>query len=533
MQKSAVMQDAIFIFFAALIIFAVNLPLEFIEFQTRFALFAKYMLHDGVTFFAKTYQGFYPDYPVTSTILIYICAKIFGKLTPFTAILPTAITSALILVMIYKIGALQKRKLGLTAVLFALLTQVFLSYSRSISLDQYISLFTVICFYAAYKNFCENKNKFSFIIPLMLVCGFSFRGLLGVVIPSAVLFCFYFYTKNYKNLVKLILTTILLSVLLNTILLLFAYIHGGINFAKNIIFMQVIGRVQPNYFTNFIYCFIEIFIVYALSYPIAFSAFLNNFRSIKNPCSKADYLLGALTLWVFIILLIFTLVGTVKERYILAIIPAISLLSAYMFININNRFSLFVKKITLFLMFVITALSFSLLTLKLTIYKISKYFFPTTAFDIILGFLAFLLLISFVLIFYFKKIRKDFYLLSLGTAAFIIINIGIIEPFEFYKESSKIFIQQVISLKKNQNHKFVFYQIGPDGLDITFAANYPKLIKPDFVTDEKTLLIYDKATYFVAKKANFDIISENVKEKIQTLFTGNLGHVQCVVFTLK
>jgi hypothetical protein len=135
-------KDSVLIFFVSSAVFTVHLIPEFIGFQTRFALFAQEMLRYGPTLFPTTYRIPYPDYTATSTYLIYLLSLPFGKVTVLSAILPTVVASALILVVIYRIGAMRSQEWGICAVLLALFIDEFLKESRSVALDQYASLVT-------------------------------------------------------------------------------------------------------------------------------------------------------------------------------------------------------------------------------------------------------------------------------------------------------------------------------------------------------------------------------------------------------
>jgi 4-amino-4-deoxy-L-arabinose transferase-like glycosyltransferase len=193
---------SLFIFFFSLLLFLVFLPSEFIAFQTRFGLFAQEMFRHGITFFPQTYMGSYPDYPISSTVMIYLVSLLFGHVSPLTAILPTAIISSLTLVLIYRIGALENEQLGIYAVLFALFTQYFIEESRTISLDQYIAFFTALGFYLVYSADVYQKFKRLLFLPLVLLLGFAFRGPIGLVIPAGVLCGYYLYRKEYTHFLK-------------------------------------------------------------------------------------------------------------------------------------------------------------------------------------------------------------------------------------------------------------------------------------------------------------------------------------------
>jgi len=71
---------------------------EIISFDSRFYLFALEMWRHGISWFPTTYLEPYPDYTVASTVLIYGAASLFGGLTKFTAVLPSAIAAAITVV---------------------------------------------------------------------------------------------------------------------------------------------------------------------------------------------------------------------------------------------------------------------------------------------------------------------------------------------------------------------------------------------------------------------------------------------------
>ncbi|RDE49615.1 MAG: glycosyltransferase, partial [Candidatus Accumulibacter meliphilus] len=125
---------------------------EFVGFETRFAVFAKEMLRAGVSIFPKTYGEPYPDYPATSTLLIWLGSLPLGEVTKFTAILPTAIASALNLALTYRLLSYVSRQWAFVAVCFELLTATFLVEARAISLDQMLATITLACFILAYRR---------------------------------------------------------------------------------------------------------------------------------------------------------------------------------------------------------------------------------------------------------------------------------------------------------------------------------------------------------------------------------------------
>lgn len=192
--------QALLIFFLGLILFTVELgPQEIMGFESRFYLFALEVWRHGPDWFPTTYHRPYPDYPGTATFLIYAFSKLIGKLNRFTAVFPSAAASALTLAITYLIGALHSRRLGLSAVLMLLFTLTFAEEARSISLDQFVTAVTVLCFYLVYSaQELKKPYRVAWIFPLF-VLGFAFRGPLGLVIPTGVVCLFYLTAKKYPR----------------------------------------------------------------------------------------------------------------------------------------------------------------------------------------------------------------------------------------------------------------------------------------------------------------------------------------------
>ncbi len=104
----------------------------FIGFDGRFALFAQEMFRHGASAFPTSYGQPYPDYPATSTLLIDVFAQLFGEVNRLATVIPTALASAAIVGLLYRLLAERSRAWGLLAVLVLLLTNGFLAKARSI-----------------------------------------------------------------------------------------------------------------------------------------------------------------------------------------------------------------------------------------------------------------------------------------------------------------------------------------------------------------------------------------------------------------
>ena len=127
--------------------------------------------------------------------------------------------------------------------------------------------------------------------------------------------------------------------------------------------------------------------------------------------------------------------------------------------------------------------------------------------------------------------ERDLAFAVVGVAAFIVINIGVAEPVNVALESTGPFAEKMKSLQRERQGQIVFYQTGPDGEDIKFAASYDRPIKPEFINNSKELLKQSSRIYFISRQKSFDDLPIEVAEKMHVEFYGKIGHKDFVVFT--
>lgn len=163
------------IFFSCLILFTVSLTqfgschglgLE----GSRYALFTQEMLRNGLTLFPTVYGQTYSDYTVTQTLLTYVFSLLDGKVTTLSLVLPTAIASAITVVLTYRIGALHSRAWGYCAVLLTLASFEFFILARAPSLDQFVATATTFCFYQVYTARHYKKQFDGWVQATVIIC---------------------------------------------------------------------------------------------------------------------------------------------------------------------------------------------------------------------------------------------------------------------------------------------------------------------------------------------------------------------------
>lgn len=522
-----IQKRSLIIFVFSLLLFVVYLPPEFIAFQTRFGLFAQEMFRHGISFFPQTYMGNYPDYPVSSTVVIYLISLLFGHVSPFTAILPTAIISSLTLVLIYQIGALENEALGIYAVLFALLTQYFIEESRTISIDQYITFFTALGFYLIYSADLDQQFKRLWFLPIILLLGFAFRGPIGLVIPAGVLGGYYLYRKEYTRFLKfgaLAMITFMLGLM---ILLILAYWAGGKSFVQTVLSMQIFNRIHdPN--PDIFYYFTTSFFTYFLSFPVAIIVIIARWKKIIYPKTSLDRLVGTLTLWFLIILVGMTIPAAKKARYILPMVPAISLLSASVFVESGSQLQCWIKKCILGFCMIFPYLA-ALLSLSSYFY-VSYYHLPFKIIFVNTTLIFIFLILASIFLTQTFKGKNTFIKLLMAALSFVIFNISIGTTIQYHHEKTKPFTDYFLMLQNQQPRDLVFYQDGPDGDDIKFMVNLNQPIKPIFIDSIDQLLRYQKPAYFITKKEVIDQMPIEQKKQMTILYEGKIGHRPSMIF---
>lgn len=523
--------EASLIFLAGLFLFTSGLfNHEFIGFESRFGLFAQEMLRNGISFFPTTYNKFYPDYPATQTILTYLFSLPFGKVTTLTAVLPTAIASAITLAFIYLIGALQTPRWGLYGVLFALLTFNFLAAARSIALDQFVTTATIASFYWVYSAHLLQNTRKLWYISIAWILGFAFRGPIGLIIPASVVCGFFLIEKNYKMFLLMGCSAISLLVICIISLLGLAWFEGGEAFVHAVINMQAAKRLAEPETTPFYYYFVAGFGSYALSFPIAACIFIAYAKQLVKINLNSDFsLLKHLCFWTLIILVGLSIPTAKKIRYILPLVPAVSLGAAYLFIaEQQNKFLQQLRKF-------VHALCISLPFIGLLLITSGKIFSHLKNYPLDIHFAAASMILIFLSVaIWLSKYDKNFtrqelVRFLLGTLAYVCIYIFIFQPIYVQLNGVQPFVTKVESLRK-PNQQIVFYHVGPDGADIKFMVALNKPIQPQFLHQPEQLKNFKAPAIFIARKEDFDEFSITLKNQFNILFSDRLGHLPCVVF---
>lgn len=511
--------DAVFIFVCGLLFFTIGLRhQEIIGFESRFYLFALEMWRHGLSWFPTTYQAPYPDYPVTSTALIYFTAKLFGTLNKWVAVLPSAIAAALTLSATYLIGARQARRWGWYSAGFLIFTLAFLTEARTISLDMYVTAVTAWLFYFAYSAKLQARAPSWFMVGLLLVISFAIRGPIGIVIPTGVLTVFYVLEKDWKSWFFLSILSCLLLLICTGILLSIAHHVGGNSFMQSVFNMEIAGRMEVNRTPPGYFYFVESFGAFAMTYPLAILVILGvlpQLIKIKKDTSSRVQFIRMLVGWVLVIMLGLSVPADKKIRYILPIAPALALICASLLMEVQTSFLQWVKKSFYLLCWIFPLLSLGVLSVFFQRQVELNY--------ALLGVFFVILQISILLT---KHKEASFFI---AAFTFFLVNVFIVEKINLHANQTNAFVKNIENLREKKRAKLVFYREGRDGLAIKYLVNMQHEENPLFIDDIGEMPAVP--AFVIATEENFNALPENNQKSLHVIGTGKIGHDTVVVKT--
>ncbi|MDH3691348.1 MAG: glycosyltransferase family 39 protein, partial [Gammaproteobacteria bacterium] len=501
---------------------------SFILFQTRFALFVKHMMETGPTWFPVTYDRPFPDYPVTPTLMIYFTSKMMGGLDRVSAVLPSAIASAVTVSFTYLIAARLDRRWGYASVLFSFLCLGFVSESRTISMDQFTTAVSTVSFYLALASDRAKSRKYLFAFALLFAIGFLFRGPIGVIVPTAVICIFFLVNRDIKGffIIGVIGAMVLIACSLG--LLAAAYHVGGMEFVSRVIDMEVADRLsranEPfhfylthgpgNYSITFV---VAVLVVLVLLLPSSRS----NTRSIlANLDTDHRRLLSALIGWALVVIIGLSFAATKKTRYILPAMPALSLLAGYILVipdTLSSVAKWLRKGLAIFLL---------LAPLAFMIMAIFAYHQATQRVpDLKIGWagtfaiIGSLLLCGAVAFFGTRGNLRISSVMLTSTLCFLFVMVYLVEPIQNRLYGIKAFVEKTEAYMIEHKAGLVFYKEDPEGDPIHYLANASNLLRPRFILTLVELENLDRNSVIVIDADKYELLPDKIKRMTQIIYS--------------
>ncbi|MDB6063602.1 MAG: glycosyltransferase [Verrucomicrobiaceae bacterium] len=487
----------------------------FIGFEARFAVFAQEMWRHGPSLFPTTYGQPYPDYPATSTFFVWLFSQPFGGVTKLSAVLPTACAAALNLLITYRLLARFSRQWALLTVAFEILTFNFLAEARSISLDQMLATITLFAFYLVYTSHIDKRPVRLRLLPLLLILGFSIRGPLGVVIPAGVVGSYFLLSAQWRH---LIVFGLIAAVTLALCWMLLLYLAGhfyGADFVKEVVNMQVTGRMESSAKLSHWYYLISSFGNYALAYPLAVLVVLllcaeKIIFRVDNHNQQQEFLTFLIG-WVVVVIVGLSIPHTKKVRYLLPIVPAIAALAAYPLTTLHQSRVLKIVGVVLQKLLLVFP-TIGILAIVLASRHLHKgsesVHLPLIAVS------TALIACQLVSMLTYWRVEPQLRLIAPVAAAAMaawFINLLFVEPLALKMHDSSKLVNQVEALRQQNPGDLVFFQIGKDAAAIKYVVNVNYDLQPIFLTDAAALDELKNTAYLIVDDSELPLLKSAKK----------------------
>lgn len=515
------------IFLGSLWFFTIGLShQEVIGFDSRFYLFALEMWRHGITLFPTTYHQPYPDYPILSTLLIYVTACWAHGLDKCVAIFPTALAASVTLLLTYGIAASRQKAWGIASVCCLLLTVTFVKSARSISLDMSLTMVSTAVFYVMLRAGTTDEKRLPLVFYALLILGFAYRGPIGLIMPTGVGFVCTVIDRQYAKAWRLLWHAAVILLGLCALLLCLAYLTGGYSFVSAVLRLQALGRINNYYLPRYFYLWDSLG-SYAITYPLAMVVCLG---FMKHRRMLNDGLLMKLIAWVCVILLGMSIPDDKKVHYVLPMAPALALLAAYpLVITCDEKFFHHYKRFALACL--------SLLPLLLCVLFIAASYHPAgwlqhsrlPASMMILSLLVLqgaMLLITVRM----RGEHRAISLLSIAALSFISVYVSVIEPIAVHIDRAQDFVQRVEQMRLQHHARLVFYKESPDGLAIKYLIHMTHETSPLFISQAHALTTVQQQAYFITSYEAYATLNDEQKNHFPVVLEGPMSHHHMIVF---
>ena len=515
LQRATIRRQSLGLGLLALVLFiAGNWHQAIIGFDSRFVVFAQEMLRHGPSFFPTTYGQPYADYLATSTLLTWLLSLPFGQVTSLTAWLPTAVASALIVVLVYRLTAPYSARWGLLSIALLLLSSTFISETRAVSLDQMLAAVSLAVFYLGYAHDHFAAAKRLHWVFVLLLLGFAIRGPIGLVIPTGMLCSYYLINRQWRQLFSFGLLALALLAACVGLLLLLAKLSGGEDFMHDVIRMQFLGRMDGSEGSGgVLYYFTSSMGNYALAYPLAVLVLLAVVMGGRRAPDPALKLVLYCTAAGVLVMLGLSVPQAKKARYILPMLPFAAIIAAYPFQVTQGGIFAWLRG----LMLGIWTLLPTLLAIGLVMAR-RRYPEALASLELIfvvLGGLQVLALLALL-----KPWLRTYGPALAAVLALWTTYIMVVEPLERRLYDTRTFSLAVKAQVLQQPAPVVLHALGKDAKAIKFMVNFDCDKVPLFTQLPIELKPIQAPAWLIMSQADFDALDDPRLRSITPTLTG-------------
>ncbi|ROL84994.1 ArnT family glycosyltransferase [Pseudomonas chlororaphis] len=539
-QRFGVESSAVFLLALLLFTFGIwDQPAQ--GFDGRWWLFLQEMFRHGASLFPTTYGEPYPDYPGTATLFSYGFAQLFGAPDELANILPTALASAGVLALLYRLLAPFDRTWALLAVLLTALTTQWLEKSRSVCLDQMVSLLCLGCFYLLHSGEQLGSKWRRYAIFPLFVIAFAIRGPLGLIEVCGVA-CTYWALSTcrapgdgWRLLSKVLVHGLIGLILLAACwwaLMQLAHFSGGEAFARQVYQMQVGGRLDEGGEPLYFYFQLSLYRYFPVV-PLALFVLRRQWSTRHS--DDTLQLLARLGACGLMILLGLSVPHFKRAYYILPMVPMFAAVAAYGLLH-PQRWLLRVRWFYLGLVALLPGLcAVALLVCR---YSWQKHgYWPALSLPLMIAvFFGLQVLALHVWQTTRNAPARRLVLLSLlALAAQWWLLVKVIEPAKDLQFATRGFVEQVEQLRGEDRGTLVFLNLGKDTWAVRYMMNLDHDEQPRFIgkDDLAPLASLPRPAWVILARKDRALLAGTALEQATPVFEGRLNDNPCLVFELK
>ncbi|WGT30438.1 hypothetical protein [Pseudomonas marginalis] len=501
-------------------------------FDGRWALFLQEMFRHGASLFPTTYGQPYADYPGTATFFSYVFARLFGAPNHLANVLPTALASAGVVALIYRLLVPASRPWALLTVLLTLLTTQLLEKSRSVCLDQMVAVLCVGSFYLLHSGERLGSRFRQLAVFPLFILGFAIRGPLGLIEVCGVVCVYWALGRPGARVRQVLIHGIVGLVLLAAcwwLLVKLARISGGDGFADEVFKMQVGGRLdesgEPFYF-YFQLSLYRYFPVVPLAL-VTLVALRHRWAERFDDPVQLVVRLGACGL---MILLGLSVPHFKRAYYILPMVPMFAAVAAYGLFQAQGWLS-GVRRGYEWLVAALPALC--VVAVFVCRHGWQKHgYWPDVSLPLLVGALV-LLQVAAVLAW--RRTGRLVWLSAFALGAQWLVLVTVVEPAKDLQFDTRQFVGQVEALRVSQPGQLVFLNLGRDTWAVRYMMNLDHDEQPLFVgaADVERLSALPRPSWVIVARKETALLKGTPLEHQAPSFEGRLNDNPLMVFRLE
>ncbi|WP_458376253.1 ArnT family glycosyltransferase [Pseudomonas pergaminensis] len=497
-------------------------------FDGRWALFLQEMFRHGASLFPTTYGQPYADYPGTATFFSFLFARLFGAPNHLANVLPTALASAGVVAVMYRLLVPANRQWALLTVLLTLLTTQLLEKSRSVCLDQMVALLCIGSFYLLHSG---GRWRRLAVFPLFIL-GFAIRGPLGLIEVCGVVCVYWALGKPGERVRQGLIHGVIGLVLLAAcwwVLVKLARVSGGDAFADEVFKMQVGGRLDETgepfyfYFQLGLYRYFPV-VPLALATMVALrhrwsERFAGDMQSVVR--------LGACGL---MILLGLSVPHFKRAYYILPMVPMFAAVAAYGLLQAQG-WLVGVRRTYEWLVAALPALCVVVVVVCRHGWQKHGYW-PDVSLPLLIGGLVVLQIAALIA---WRRVGRLVWLSLIALAAQWLLLVMVVEPAKDLQFDTRQFVGRVEALRGAQPGSLVFINLGRDTWAVRYVMNLDHDEQPVFIASNEIarLEALPRPAWVIVSRKETALLKGTPLEQLAPRFEGRLNDNPLMVFLLK